>query len=37
MREDENERKIFRNTIDDLLLKDGEFKEKEESSFSSIE
>ena len=27
-REEENERKQFRNLIDDLLLNDGEFKEK---------
>jgi hypothetical protein len=37
MIEEENERKYFRNLIDDLLLNDDEFQEKQESSFSSIE
>jgi len=37
MREEENEGKKFRNFVDDLLLNEDGFPEKQESSFSSIE
>jgi hypothetical protein len=37
MKEEENEGKKFRKFVDDLLLNEDGYPEKQESSFSSIE